>query len=221
MKFRKRYGILGAIALGYLFSSFPIYYLIGDSLHLMLAWNILLAAIPMVLAWVIESMSMRRGWVLVVLLTLWTLFFPNTFYVITDLIYLDRLDFFSDNGFADPLAYHQNLLAYLQLFHIVTGVLIGIALGLVSLESISRSVLFPKLRKYQWIGLVGLFVLSGIGIYIGRFYRYNSWEIWNIPMMIRDFFRHFSWFTVFFISAFMVIQCLCYGLFRLLTMEKS
>lgn len=206
--------ILGAIVASYMLLSIPVFLLIRQGLHSMLAWNVLLAFLPVVFAANLAKAKAKSKWLFGLALGLWLLFFPNTFYIITDFIYLNQADFVLSESPYEPVVYQTNLLGYLGLFHIACGALIGIVLGIVSLESVRVNVLYPRFKSKDWVWIILIFALSGVGIYIGRFFRFNSWDVWKLPVIIRDIFSHISWFTVFFILSFMVIQALCYVLFR-------
>ncbi|MFA5274992.1 MAG: DUF1361 domain-containing protein [Candidatus Izemoplasmatales bacterium] len=220
MTSKRTFWMIIGLSFSYMILSFPVFFIIGDGLHIMLAWNILLATIPYLIAFVIANKKIRNRWLIYGMILIWVLFYPNAFYVITDLIYLDQADFIWQSGFDHPMDYLQNMEAYLKLFHIISGALIGIALGVISLESIRQHLLLPLMKRTQWLGVLIILFCSAVGIYIGRFFRFNSWDIWKFPEILREFFSNFSWFTVFFIVAFVVIQLLCYLLYFFIQKDK-
>jgi uncharacterized membrane protein len=59
-----------------------------------------------------------------------------------------------------------------------------------------------------WVNLLAVVVavVSGVGIYIGRFFRYNSWEIGRIVEILRDLVASLSWDMVVFVLATAVLQ---------------
>lgn len=136
-----------------------------------LIWNLFLAWIPFVLAYAAYALSWRRVWVYIaipVFAFLWLIFFPNAPYILTDLHYLSRIS--PDEA---PLWYDIILLVWFSW----TGML----LGLVSLYLMHEIVL----RYFgRWLGWLFVLVVSGLssaGIYIGRFLRWNSWDILGNP----------------------------------------
>jgi uncharacterized membrane protein len=135
-----------------------------------LVWNLFLAWIPFVLAYLAYILSWRR-WLLYLILPifafLWLIFFPNAPYILTDLQHLNEQ---TSNV---PLWYDVILLVWFSW----TGMLLGI----VSLNLMQEIV---KRQISRWLGWVFVFVVAGLssaGVYIGRFIRLNSWDILQDP----------------------------------------
>ena len=135
-----------------------------------LIWNLFLAWIPFVLAYIAYLLSWKRIWLYIAIPTfafLWLIFFPNAPYILTDLQHLSRTS--SDA----PLWFDVILLIWFSW----TGML----LGLVSLYLMHEIV-----QRWfgRWVGWVFVLIVSGsssAGIYVGRFLRWNSWDILSNP----------------------------------------
>ncbi len=137
-----------------------------------LTWNLFLAWIPFVLAYMAYVLSWRRWMVYLLVpafLFLWLLFFPNAPYILTDLQHLGE-------GYGVPIWYDVILLTWFSW----TGVLLGV----VSLYLMQEIVL----RHFgRWIGWLFVLVVSGstgLGIYLGRFIRLNSWDLFQAPQEV-------------------------------------
>lgn len=133
-----------------------------------LAWNLVLAWIPLGLALVILGGS-RRGSPLVLLAgvgAVWLLFLPNAPYLVTDLIHI------GDESPA-PMALGVAMLATLA----VVGVLLFVA-AVGAVEQAARTRLGPRSR---WL-IAACVWLSGVGIYLGRVLRWNSWDVVGDPL---------------------------------------
>jgi uncharacterized membrane protein len=134
-----------------------------------LFWNLVLAWIPYWLSlW--ASASRRRHprdwWRLIAPGALWLLFFPNAPYIVTDLVHLRERR-------PVPLWFDIGLLAAFMLS--------GCFLAVVSLHIMQTLVrrLVGGLASWLFVGLaVGL---SGLGVYLGRVQRWNSWDIVLYP----------------------------------------
>jgi uncharacterized membrane protein len=143
----------------------------GSSDYANLVWNLFLAWVPLAFALVVYAgaqRGMRRPW----LLTfggLWLLFFPNAPYLITDLKYLRDVrgaPFWYDAVLASSAAFA------------------GLALGFISLFLIHSVA-----RRYfgevpAWIGVWAVLALSSVGVFLGRFQRFNSWDVFTDPKPI-------------------------------------
>jgi uncharacterized membrane protein len=140
----------------------------GSSDAANLVWNLVLAWIPFVLAVLVYD-GYRRGASRAPLLAgaaLWLLFLPNAPYILTDFKYLRVWD--DAPGWYDLL-----------LLSAAAGT--GLALGFVSLylmQTLARSVLRPF---ESWLFVVGVLGLSSLGVYLGRFERWNSWDVFAQP----------------------------------------
>jgi uncharacterized membrane protein len=134
-----------------------------------LVWNLFLAWIPygfsLLVGW-LHHRYPNRFLLLVPLCAIWLLFFPNAPYIVTDLIHLRP-------GSRFPLWYDVGLIA--------TFAWTGCFLGIVSLNLMQRVVKAFTNRVISWFFVVTVLGLSGLGIYLGRFGRWNSWDILHHP----------------------------------------
>jgi uncharacterized membrane protein len=135
-----------------------------------LNWNLLLAWVPFVVAALMDELARRRALPLPLLFLLfgvWLLFFPNAPYIISDLMHLAPRQ-------GVPIWYDAMLIfAYAW-----NGLLVGFA----SLWLVQEVV---TARFGAWVGwAVAIFSLlaAGFGVYLGRFQRWNSWDVLVDPI---------------------------------------
>jgi uncharacterized membrane protein len=135
-----------------------------------LVWNLFLAWIPFILAYIAYALSWKRIFLYVaipVFAFLWLIFFPNAPYILTDLQHL------ATESNAAPVWFDVILLVWFSW----TGML----LGLVSLYLMQEIV---RRAFSRWVGWIFVLIMSGmssIGIYLGRFVRWNSWDVLQEP----------------------------------------
>ena len=190
------------------------YIVTKNFLHIFLVWNLFLAAIPFGIVYFIDHKMIKGKLWIALSLLFWLFFFPNSIYIITDLIYID-VDVFVIPGLGyGSDTFVQDMPSYLALFHIYLGSIIGLIYGFKSVNALYNLSKETVVFKYRDLITVLVFMLSGLGIYLGRFFRYNSWEVLKVFSIIRDFFSTFSLFTVFFIFSLTVIQILIFYTFR-------
>lgn len=141
---------------------------VGKPAFVFLTWNLFLAWVPFVLSLGIAAVHRRGGprLLLWVLGAGWLLFLPNAPYILTDFIHLGRVG-------GVPLWFDAALLG--------TFAGTGLALGLASLLVIHRVVEARSGRVVGWVVAVSSLVLSAIGVYLGRFPRFNSWNVVTDP----------------------------------------
>lgn len=142
----------------------------GDATYGFLAWNLFLAWIPLLLAGAVLAAWRSGGRLLVApLLVLWLLFFPNAPYVVTDFVHL------RDIG-GMPRWFDVLLLGGFALT--------SLALGFVSLSLIQNLVRATYGAVLSWAGALTAIALAGFGIYLGRIYQLNSWDVLD-PQRLR------------------------------------
>jgi uncharacterized membrane protein len=135
--------------------------------HLYLVWNLFLAMVPLVPALVVHRLLPTGGWRQAWLpAAVWLLFLPNAPYILTDFIHLAR---------TDPRWVWGHLL--LLVWFSGTGLLAG----LVSLRIIHHALARRHPPRVAW-PLVGVScLLAGVGVGLGRFDRWNSWDAFHAP----------------------------------------
>jgi uncharacterized membrane protein len=138
-----------------------------------LNWNLFLAFIPFVLSLIVILFN-PTGKKFIFLFLGWVLFFPNAPYMVSDLIYLTR---FKPN-YSIPIWY--------DLIMLTSFAFNGIFLGYISFQIFYKKMelLFSK-SKTKFI-MTFYLMLSGYGIYLGRFARLNSWDILTKPQLILE-----------------------------------
>ena len=216
---RRRFVAISMVALAYVAVSPVVFAITLEGLHVMLAWNIFLAYIPFLLAYLLHR-PIRKTWLLWILLCCWLFMFPNAFYLLTDFIYVDKDAFMVAISY-QPYEYLRDLPAYLGLFHILIGAGLGVVMGLLSLESVRAGHLAKCHKLPAWFAVLIVFLLASFAIYLGRFLRFNSWDVINPFRIIREFLDSFDWFAVFFIAMFFLIHNFVYFLFRIVATRED
>lgn len=174
--FRLRYAI--AILIIYVIVSIPLYLHTMETLYINMIWNVFLALIPLFFAYLILRLSEKKALVLrIVFGVLWLAFLPNSPYMITDFIHISGNSFYLGNEEYSQLILSTNMTLWIRIVYLGIGVLIGILSGLLSMRMVHK-VLSDRLDKISsWLILPIVFLLSGYGIYLGRFLRLNSWNL--------------------------------------------
>lgn len=135
-----------------------------------LLWNLFLALVPFGLSMMLGLAAgpLRRGLLLPVG-AVWLLFFPNAPYILTDLFHLEPrpgVPYWYDLGLILSCAWNGLMLAYASLLEMQNLVRrrVGVVAG--------------------WAFVTTALVLSGFGIYLGRYLRWNSWDVLTNPLML-------------------------------------
>lgn len=212
---KKQLLIQAIIFIIYAFLSLIVFSIINEGIHLMLAWNAFLAFIPLLLIFLFNRYSERR-YIGIILFLAWLFFYPNSLYMVTDLIYLKQDSFIEDLGMYQGLLYLQDFKAYLGYFHILLGALYGLMMAYISFKFFYHYINkhFEKkiyIRSYYIL----LPILVSIAIYIGRFLRFNSWDVFRPWLIVIDFFNDISIFTLFYILMFTLLQYIVFGFYIL------
>ncbi|WP_207534097.1 DUF1361 domain-containing protein [Desertivirga arenae] len=138
----------------------------GTGAYLFLNWNLFLAFIPWFISTYVIAYRINRRWVTSVLIFIWLLFFPNSPYILTDLFHLR-------SETSAPI--------WFDLILILSFAWTGLLYGFQSLMDI-EALLEQYMSRLKLLILTSCFLfLSAFGIYLGRFLRWNSWDILSSP----------------------------------------
>ncbi len=143
----------------------------GSEDYTFLIWNLFLAWIPLGMAYAASSFAKKRKYLFIVMplaAFLWLVFFPNAPYILTDLQHLSH-----------P---RQNIPVWFDMLLINWFAWTGLLLGVFSLFMMHDIVRRAFGRITGWFFVLSVGLLSGLGIYIGRFLRWNSWDILFHPL---------------------------------------
>lgn len=143
--------------------------------YLFLVWNLFLAIIPFVITTYLVSLPKLNKFVLAFWFGGWLLFLPNAPYIVTDLIHI-RL---SNTRFV-----------WLDVIVVTSFALNGLILFYLSFLDMISLLNYHVKKQYVSFSIPVLIFLSAFGVYLGRFLRYNSWEIIQNPLeLFNDIFR--------------------------------
>jgi uncharacterized membrane protein len=100
---------------------------------------------------------------------IWILFLPNAPYLVTDIIHLGR-------NYSAPHLYDT--------FLVFTSAWVGLLLGLYSLSHIDKIIRLKYSEKTASIILAFIILVISFGMYLGRFLRFNSWDVVSNPSLL-------------------------------------
>ncbi len=152
----------------------------GSLTYAFLVWNLFLAAIPYWTLRLLPSGSLQRhNGRSTLALVVWLLFFPNAPYIFTDLFHLK---------------YNRGSIIWYDTVLILSYAWAGMLYGFYSLRRLEQE-WAPRYGVWRTrLLIVGLLFLSAFGVYIGRYLRFNSWDVFTQPlpllMEIGDRFLH-------------------------------
>jgi uncharacterized membrane protein len=131
-----------------------------------LVWNLFLAWIPYACSLAAAKLDERgRRGACLLAAAAWLAFFPNAPYIVTDLVHLRPW------GFA----------WWYDLGLILTFAWTGCFLAVASLHAMREIVRRRVGAIASWLFVFITAGLSGVGIYLGRFLRWNSWDVLTQP----------------------------------------
>lgn len=141
-------------------------------------WNLFLAWIPIfIVTWLENKVRINalQKWEVLGISLIWLLFFPNSPYIITDLVHLQSL---SGNTY-----WHYQIMIFTYAF-------VSLACGLLSLYWIQK--VWTTVFSLNWSNFfsLGAIVLSGFGIFLGRIERFNSWDFFVHPFVLLKYIFH-------------------------------
>jgi uncharacterized membrane protein len=143
----------------------------GSIMYVFLIWNLFLAWIPFLTAHFLRESCEQKSsaYIKLFLFLLWLIFFPNSPYMITDLFHLNK-------KIGIPL--------WFDLVLILSFAWNGLLLGFASLIEVQRFLESFLSKKIVMFFISFLMVLCSFGIYLGRYPRWNSWDILSNPVSL-------------------------------------
>jgi len=159
--------------LGIITSFFFVLLAIAQSFHYsFFAWNTFLAFLP--LAFILGALELQRrnknSLLVYFLIFLWFAFFPNSAYLITDMIHIRP----SNNW---------NVPYWFDVMYFMNVAIIGIFTAFESLKLFLDNYVA---EKWKLAASVFIWFISCVGIYIGREWRFNSWDILALPFQLHQ-----------------------------------
>jgi len=146
--------------------------IVTDSLeYVFLPWNLFLAFVPYSITQLIAGRIdiIENRWKLFLALVIWLLFIPNAFYIITDLIHFTRV---------------RSAPKWFDLLLIFSFAWNGIMFGIVSLRKVEVITAVIRGKHFSAMLVFAVMWLNSLGIYIGRYLRFNSWDVITDPFSL-------------------------------------
>jgi len=119
-------------------------------------------------------------------LAIWLLLLPNAGYLVTELNFSHRKD-------------DEEVPLWFDIVAVLTLAMSGVLNTVVNIFLVQMFYavlrypedLKPFLRPASWLVVVVILVLVSFGIYLGRYIRFNSWDLMHPVGFLRKFFRYF------------------------------
>lgn len=132
-------------------------------------WNIFLAILPFVVSSILLWYANKNKLPTIIFILgsmVWILLLPNAPYIVTDLIHIGR-------GHGAPILFDTFLL--------FSSAWLGVLLFVNSLSHIEKILLYKYGNRIALIKVPSIILLVSIGVYIGRYLRFNSWDVFADP----------------------------------------
>ncbi len=136
-------------------------------------WNLFLAYLPYAISvfaykrilWARSSLKFALQ------VSIWLLFIPNSFYMITDLFHLKEtvaVPYWFDLALIFSFAWN------------------GLLLGIASVRHIEKVIEQQFQLKWELLFVYPVMLLNAFGIYLGRYLRFNSWDVISNPFSLAN-----------------------------------
>lgn len=152
-----------------LFAIVPIFmslvrpYLANTGAYVWMNWNLFLGLVPLVFAWWYQQYAYHNTILKYLLFFGWLFFLPNAPYMITDFIHI------ADVGPRSLLWYDALMLSGYAFVGIFSWVM-------------STKMVYGRITARSFIPIISF--LTAFGIYLGRYIRFNTWDILTQPLAI-------------------------------------
>lgn len=134
----------------------------GSSHFFFLNWNLFLAGIPLLCSGLLLHNNHITKAKVLFLLPMWMIFFPNAPYILTDLFHLNKIN---------------SMPQWFDLIMILLYAWTGLFAGFKSLQDIQCLLAKFMTKRRSMVIVVLLLFVAAFGVCIGRFERWNSWDL--------------------------------------------
>ncbi len=141
----------------------------GSLLYLFLVWNLFLAWIPLKISSFMDKPVHTGKWLQGLLFCCWLAFFPNALYIVTDLVHLQV---------------ESSIPKWFDVILLLSSSIVGIIMAFISLYRVEIFLLKTVNKKMQSPVIILILFLGSFGVYLGRFLRWNSWDIISNPFQL-------------------------------------
>lgn len=143
----------------------------SSSTYMFLTWNLFLAFVPYFITWWMSKdvRIAENRFKYCMALAVWLLFIPNSFYIITDLFHLNR---------------SRSAPQWFDLLLIFSFAWNGLLAGVLSLRRVEVLLAAEKGNQFAVVFVFVVMWLCGFGVYIGRYLRFNSWDVVTDPLSL-------------------------------------
>jgi uncharacterized membrane protein len=135
-----------------------------------LIWNLFLAFIPYLITSMMVVLDAHKSlWSMLIGYCSWLLFFPNAPYLMTDFLHLKE---------------RPDIGLWFDMSLIISFALTGLMAGYLSLIDVFCLVKRKFGKFVAWLTTLFSITAGSFGIYMGRYLRWNSWDIFFYPKAI-------------------------------------
>jgi uncharacterized membrane protein len=134
-----------------------------------LIWNLFLAWVPFAISALFKNLVQAPKWKQVLVFSIWLIFFPNALYIVTDLVHLDL---------------ETNIPKWFDAVLLFTSSITGLIMAFVSLLRIEHFLSHYFRNSKVHVIMVSILFIGSFGVYLGRFLRWNSWDVISNPVSL-------------------------------------
>ena len=139
-------------------------------------WNLFLAFIPWALSfWLFRRKVMTRNWGWWMIYIIFIAFLPNAPYLLTDIIHLIRII---------QAGYSVWVITLIFIPLHVFAIMAGLQFYVLSLINQGHYLKRQGVKRYIFAAEIMTHTLCAIGVYLGRFRRFNSWDLVTQPDVV-------------------------------------
>ena len=143
---------------------------VGYASYAFLIWNLMLAWIPLVFAFVAyrcHALGDRRSPLFVGCVFGWFVFFPNAPYMVTDFVHISPIRIAPE---------------WLDVITVISCAWTGLCLGYLSLYLMQEIARERFGKVVSWYFVLAMLAFGSVGVFCGRFLRWNSWDVLRHPL---------------------------------------
>lgn len=139
------------------------------------------------------------------------IFYPNAIYMFTDFIHIKTSDYYKI--ISGEVVYVMDSLNWIKLCAEVALITLSMVLSYESFVNMLKIIRCHGHKIAEFILLIFFSAITSIAVYIGRFLRFNSWDILEVPKIIRSILSNITLNDYYLLGAFAALHFIIILLF--------
>lgn len=158
------------------------------------------------IAYIFSALSMikKNTFLTFITIIVTVIFFPNAIYMFTDFIHIKTSQYYQVNN--GQVQYVMDYINWIKLALDTCMILLSLVLSFETFINILKTIKCYGYKFASFVMLLFFSIINGFAVYIGRFLRFNSWDIFKIHKIMLGLLNSLEMNDYYLIACFSFLQ---------------